>query len=1035
MSANEANSTENDDACLIFPEKVKCTSLSFVLHKIIERRLSWLRIIYVESYSRRDPEEIFFPDGYVVSAQDVSIKCLETCSFRNAFFFYSAKKEGHFSLTFENALFINTDIVVQNLILHFHNVSFFDTLLSDKAGRPGEFSALSLWFSNVLYDWSLDLTQREKGIRLQNTFSLHISLKDSVIVNTEILIQATNHWLSANNINFSKSKLDIKTGTTVAHIAKSHFENGTTKVQKGVLVKVSAKILVFDIIDSELRNAHGGIHLKKEHSGRQAAWIQARIVRCIFENQQKPGSGGGVEITYNISTSAVTNFVNIISSTFVANTVYREGFQPSCGGAIAAESFRTVGTYVQLRIKIISSVFTSNMAEDGGGAIYVSNHNVLHISNSSFSIDNVKYVSTRALSILTNSVTFIQNCVIEFISQNHLASLIELRMLSPEDFVGILQVTFFCSPWHKFSYSEAVRISSVTGGNALQKFVAHCTNCPQSYYIPTDGIFQVFYADNDSLVRVGESSLTHEFSDLQCVDCPFGGDCPGDVLKAKPHFWGYLKGKQIVFQACPIGYCCPGSLNFPCVTYNQCHGNRDGPLCGACQPGHSVSLLSQTCLEDALCNASWLWFLAVLASVMYMLWYTLKDDILGFPTYLYGACTKQEGKARNEAVDKAYFGILNFFVQAASLLRLTLHKEKVYVVETVAQQIEKYVSFLLSIELSYISYDVCLYEGITTTEKFLLKLVFFVSIYLSWCVAIALFFLITKGGNIFLKNFSSKFDLIHALKLRLIRGIVEIIKYTYEGFASTSFLSLACVLVESKRVWLYDGTVQCLSNWQNSMLIFCTIYVIPFPFMLSVGLDMLKQKLISSPTFLLGCVIPLPFLVYWRILRHKKKKLSSVKVFTVKQKSKDFNRTSKEVTSVRDEIVRGFRGAYMAGEKSEDWESVMIMRRLLLSATVLISNTILQMSLCGILCTSFLIHHLLVKPFRNHVSNYVEMFALFLLIVVTLINLVRATFIQIGVNPDGPNVVVLRFAAWIEHWFVVVLILFILALEVKQSCK
>ena len=97
----------------------------------------------------------------------------------------------------------------------------------------------------------------------------------------------------------------------------------------------------------------------------------------------------------------------------------------------------------------------------------------------------------------------------------------------------------------------------------------------------------------------------------------------------------------------------------------------------------------------------------------------------------------------------------------------------------IVQQIEHYVRLLLNIELSYISYNLCPYDGITTHAKLNFKLLFLTGIYISWIVIFSLFLLVSKIiVNILKKNHSKG---LNAIKLRFITGIVEIIKYTYGG--------------------------------------------------------------------------------------------------------------------------------------------------------------------------------------------------------------------------------------------------------------
>ena len=66
---------------------------------------------------------------------------------------------------------------------------------------------------------------------------------------------------------------------------------------------------------------------------------------------------------------------------------------------------------------------------------------------------------------------------------------------------------------------------------------------------------------------------------IKCAQCPRGGNCVSGTVKALPNFWGYKTNASITFAQCPPGYCCNSK---DCVSYNSCHGNRTGTLCGRC---------------------------------------------------------------------------------------------------------------------------------------------------------------------------------------------------------------------------------------------------------------------------------------------------------------------------------------------------------------------------------------------------------------------------------------------------------------------
>ncbi len=100
-------------------------------------------------------------------------------------------------------------------------------------------------------------------------------------------------------------------------------------------------------------------------------------------------------------------------------------------------------------------------------------------------------------------------------------------------------------------------------------------------------------------------------------------------------------------------------------------------------------------------------------------------------------------------------------------------------------------------------------------------------------------------------------------------------------------------------------------------------------------------------------------------------------------------------------------------------------RRLLISATILIPDSVIQLSVCLALCLVFLNHHLNRTPFSHDVSNKAEAFSLTLLCGVAAINLLK----DLELNPESHRAVILSYLDLMEGIFVVLLIIFIIFFE------
>ena len=218
------------------------------------------------------------------------------------------------------------------------------------------------------------------------------------------------------------------------------------------------------------------------------------------------------------------------------------------------------------------------------------------------------------------------------------------------------------------------------------------------------------------------------------------------------------------------------------------------------------------------------------------------------------------------------------------------------------------------------------------------------------------------------------------------------------------------------------------------MIVIAIIYVVSFPIMLIFGLKLLRMIKISSTQFLLACIVPLPFLILW--ILSKRQLIVPNKVTMVKSNYTDGKITSDESPTVPSEILNSFQRAYkISGMGSEYWESIIVFRRLLLGATALIPNSIIQMSCCALLCIIFQSHHFVVKPFINTNFNKAESFSLIMLCLVSVINLFKSVYIQMGVIPDGPDVNILGSFTFAESLFILLLVGFVILLEITAEIK
>ena len=1044
LGFNETFKGTSDNAfgCFFHPDDVKCYTLDFAVRTIIAYKLEWIDTIYIEDTdgSNGSLEVIDVPD----MPGKVTIKCKENkCVFNNNLEMKASTYNKYLTIYIENITFKNARVFLCNLNVHFNNTVFINTNITD---RP-QFSQVTwmneifLTFFQVNFICTIPVCPAS-GLNFENP-NIMIRIDNSYMENINIQIKTLNLFIVIQNslINLQKSKILFEAESMIlAHFNNVTIINQTAHFQT---LEVSSKKIEVEMMACIIQNTFGGIQLNKLQSGILESWLRVDIDQSYFINNTKLGSGGALNLLY-ISSSVISySYINIKGSSFIGNKVSRQGYKSSYGGALSLNSLPgDLDNGNKVYLIIVECKFENNKAEDGGGAIYTTQYNnYLNITNTIFEVDNEDYVSNETVFIIASSNLSMNSNVFTFKLRKEFVSLLKLEMIEELSEIGSLNITVICLPWHKLSTSSDFKISSITGQLMLKRYTSHCIPCSSSYYLPTDGLYTVRYLRNVSRVQVIDPLLGS--SDLQCLDCPYGAECTGSLLKPKPNFWGYKYEGKILFQQCPVGYCCTGTQGISCNSYNVCSANRAGNLCGACKAGYSLSIFSSNCMNDKECKALWFWAVGIISAAAYMLWYTFKDDILSFIGVLLGIICRIKN-TKSDTVDKGYFGIMIYFIQAGAMMRLFVPIDTSDNLTTNLQEIEKYIGLMLSIELSYFSSNVCPFKRLTTTHKLMLRFLFLFSIYICLFIMFGLIIIISK-----IKKRRDNF--MPVLKIRFIKGLIEIIKYTYGDITNITFMSLVCVSMATGKVWIYDGTVQCFNTWQVFMIALCVIYSLPFPFTLTLGMNLLEENKISSVNFLCGCFVPLPFLIYWTMLKYVLfNKFTKVDVLEcneleINATSNQSKRSLESTNSMTEETNQGkntstkdiidcFQGTYCKiSGGTKYWESVMVLRRLLLGATTLIPENIIQMALCFVLCLIFLIHHVIQRPFLYNSSNKVETLSLITLCLVSVMNLFKSVYIQLGIVPEGPSIGYFKFLRIVESAFVVFLVCYIIVLEIKAK--
>ena len=247
---------------------------------------------------------------------------------------------------------------------------------------------------------------------------------------------------------------------------------------------------------------------------------------------------------------------------------------------------------------------------------------------------------------------------------------------------------------------------------------------------------------------------------------------------------------------------------------------------------------------------------------------------------------------------------------------------------------------------------------------------------------------------------------------RLATGFVLSLLFTYQKLATTSFTLLNCVPVGEQMVLFVEGTIACYEVWQYAVIAYAGSCIIPFCLVLLIGPGLLKDGLISLPQFFFACILPLPFLVYWVLLR-----------LSLRGRRPSI---IPEMSPEAQAVIQILQGPFKESESKlfgpTCGAGVLIGRRLVLVLLfTFVNDTLIRMLCMMLVCFIILLHHVHVLPYKDTRGNLAGSASAAALLIVGGVNLVRAGFEAAEYVPQGPNAVLMQVFEEVENglmlWF------------------
>ena len=431
-----------------------------------------------------------------------------------------------------------------------------------------------------------------------------------------------------------------------------------------------------------------------------------------------------------------------------------------------------------------------------------------------------------------------------------------------------------------------------------------CEKCPPKTYALERSQFIFNYTKN-----------------IKCTQCPRGGNCTNGIVKALPNFWGYKTNASITFAQCPPGYCCNSK---DCVSYNSCHGNRTGTLCGRCPVGMSDSLFGSQCTPNTECSMSFFIPGAVAMLVAYLIFFLYHEEIVSVVRKsLFGSLRVfRRRKQTDNNLESRKSGILKvifYYYQVVSLLRSTVGPQNR---NEIVGKLRDDVSSVLNMVLVSVPSLSCPVKNLHPVQKAAILhsvgyclLGLLGMIYLTE-VVVRLLLKCRRPNPIEMRSLIADGAQQHRSKFtaRIASAFTYISLLMYVSSAQLCLSLLHCVPVGDEQVLFLDGNIRCYQTFQYYILVYVVSSVFPFCLVPVLGSYLLKMDRISVRQFCVACMFPLPFCCFWSYLLLKDYR-------TRKRGNNDTTESERTVRRTGDDLlIEHCEGQMNEGQDSAEYE-------------------------------------------------------------------------------------------------------------------
>ena len=833
------------------------------------------------------------------------------------------------------------------------------------------------------------------GDKPQRWQSMRVWVRDAVIDSKKFQM-CTDMFaikLSAAIVNITISNSQIKNHVTNC---KDRDISALRVYGHQSSINISSHILLSNVLIENNHNNWSTLTLDAVFSG----FVKIMIQDSIFRNNT-----AALRLDSNYGRMATFPKVFLENNTFVDN-IY-EGYKPN--GAAAIYFSRTESHVSACR-------FLDNKAGKNPytGVLTISESARVTFSNTYFENRQTNVHSNQLYALGNQPLRFTGHTTINLVALKrrqsvfiHIPTGVSTGVIVSKNF------KILCPRSYKLTLKRFCLFEKTV--NVCHYLNVECEQCPTKTYT----------------VERGEL-IFNKTNNIQCQQCPRGGDCDDGLIKAKPNFWGYKTKMKIHFIQCPPGYCCKPK---ECTTYDCCCGNRSGTLCGQCSQGMSETLFSTHCISNTKCSLNYFFIFGMTGFVaLYLIFFLYHREIvnllktslftkpLSFFTRRRTVPRSNNNTSGNSSSSGGIIKIFFYYYQVCHLIRGSVGPSKHSEIITSAGDAISRTMNMVIINLSSFG---CPLKNLRPISKavilhsvgycllgllcvlYVLRKLFMILRKRKRNKALALQYVTSRANQ---DRRASK----PSFSQRMVSAFTYIFLLMYASSAQLSLSLLYCVPIRGDQVLFLDGNIKCYQSFQYFLFAYMISSILPFCLVPVLSSYHLKFGRIGVKQFCVACIFPLPLCCFWMYLLLKNSRCRNQGTSNT---TYDNNQVGNEHGNNNTESFSGERFAFDNNEPASailcvllgpfrshhalmcfpasriPWEGFLIFRRLaLIIVFTFIYDIQLRMFLALTVCVAILIIHTFVHPFQRKRDNILETFSLGAHVVLCASNLIKAFY-------------------------------------------